>query len=147
MAGFSENGTDVTLLPIKDDFVLRTLAKVPGIWGKLCYVAALRERDEYAHWGLARIYGEKATQIALCEVHRELFLQVLRTPLRQLVADVVPSAAGKRLELRDFLELLIDKATLLVPPETGGGSVVHFHSTIAAVHEIVGRAAARRAGT
>jgi hypothetical protein len=125
--------TKVTLLAIKDDFVLRTLASVPGIWGKLHYVAELRENDKYVHWGLARIYGEVATQLALREVHRELFLQVLRTPVRQLVADVVPSAAGKQLELRDFLESLIDKATLLVPPEIGGGSVVHFHSTLAAL--------------
>jgi hypothetical protein len=127
----------MTLLAIQDDFVLRTLASVPGIWGKLDYVSALREKGEYVHWGLARVYGEEATQLALREVHRELFLEVLRTPLRQLVADVVPSAAGKQLEPRKFLESLIDKATLLVPPETGGGSVVHFHSTLAALSRLL----------
>jgi hypothetical protein len=123
----------VTLLSIKDDFVQRTLANIPGIWGKLDYVSELRENDRYAHWGLARTYGEEATQLALREVHRELVLQVLRTPLRQLVADVVSSAAGKQVELREFLESLVEKATSLVPPEIGGGSVVHFHSTVAAL--------------
>ena len=138
----------MTLLSIKDDFVLRTLANVPGIWGKLHYIAELRENDKYLHWGLARIYGEDATQLALRDVHRELFLQVLRTPVRQLVADVGPSAAGKQLEVREFLGSLVDKATLLVPPEIGGGSVVHFHSIVGAVRDIfVEAAAARRSGT
>ena len=147
LADCSGNGTDVTLLPIRDDFVLRTLASVPGIWGQLHYVAELRVNGKYGHWGLARIYGEEATQLALREVHRELFLQVLRTPLRQLVADVVRSAAGKQLDLSEFLESLVDKATLLVPPETGGGSVVHFHSTVGAVRDIWEAAAARDSGT
>lgn len=126
----------MTLLAIKDDFVLRTLANVPGMWGKLLYVAELRENDKYVHWGLARIYGEEATQLALLEVHRELFLQVLRTPLRQLAADIVRSAAGKQEEVSVFLESLVEKCSSLVPSDIGGGSVVHFHSTLAALSRL-----------
>ncbi len=127
----------MTLLPIQDDFVVRTLANVTGVWGKLDYVSDLREKGKYVHWGLARVYGEQATQLALRGVHRELFLQVLRTPLRQLAAGVAQSAAGKQMELREFLESLIDRATLLVPPETGGGSVIHFHSALAALSRLL----------
>ncbi len=126
----------MTLFPIKDDFVLRTLANVPGIWGKLDYVSDLRENGKYVHWGLARVYGEEATQLALREVHRELFLQVLRTRVRQLATDVVCSAAGKQEEVSVFLESLMEKSSALVPPDIGGGSVVHFHSTLAALSRL-----------
>jgi hypothetical protein len=130
---FSGKRTDVTLLPIRDDFVLRTLSNIPGILGKLDYVSELRENDRYLHWGLTRIYGEEATQRALEEVHCELFLQMLRTPLPQLVKDLACSAAGKLVEPRDFLESLVRKSKSLLPPEVGGGSVVHFNSIVAAL--------------
>jgi len=136
---FSANGTDVTLLPIKDDFVLWTLSNIPGILGKLDYVSELRENDRYLHWGLTRIYGEEATQRALGEVHRELFLQVLRTPLPQLVKDVACSAAGKQVEPRDFLESLVRNSKSLVPPEVGGGSVAHFNSIVVALLLLLAR--------
>ncbi len=108
------------LLPIKDEFLVRTLANVPGLWVKLVYISELRENDTYVHWGLTRIYGVEATQRALREVHRALFLQVLRTPLRQLVEDVACSAAGKQAKPRDFVESLVRNS--LLPPEIGGGS-------------------------
>ena len=123
----------MTLLSIKDDFCERTLANISGIWGKLGYVSGLRENDRYVHWGLTRIYGEEATQRALGEVHRELFFQVLRTPLRQLVEDVACAAAGKQVESRDFLESLVRNSTLRLPPEMGGGEVVHFNTIVAAL--------------
>ena len=112
----------MTFLSVKDDFLQRTLANVSGRLGKLAYVSELRENDRYVHWGLTRIYGDEATQRALREVHRALFLQVLRTPLRQLVEDVVPSAAGKCVDPTQFVESLVRNSTLL-PPEMGGGSL------------------------
>ena len=114
----------MALLSIKEDFLQRTLANVPGILGKLTYVSELRENNRYVHWGLAQIYGEEATQRALREVHRALFLQVLRTPLRQLVEDVVPSAAGKCVDPKQFVESLVHNSASLL---------THFHSTIEAL--------------
>lgn len=129
----------MTLLSIKDDFLQRTLANVPGILGKLYYVSELQEDCRYVHWGLTRTYGEEATQRALGEVHRELFLQVLRKPLRQLVEDLARSAAGRQVELREFLESLVRNSQTLLPPEIGGGSVVHFNSIVAALLLLLGR--------
>jgi len=123
----------VPLLSIKDDFLQRTLANVPGVLGKLTYISELRENNRYVHWGLERIYGEEATQRASREVHRALFLQVLRTPLRQLVEDLAPSAAGRQVEPRAFLESLVRNSKSLLAPEIGGGSVAHFNSIIAAL--------------
>lgn len=127
------NGTEVTLLSAKDDFLQRTLLHVPGIWAKLSYVSELRENDRYVHWGLTRICGEEATQRALQNVHRMLFLQVLRTPLQELAEDLACSAAGKQVEHTEFIESLVRNSLSLVPPNIGGGSVAHFNSIIAAL--------------
>ena len=123
----------MTLLAIKDDFLQRTLARVPGKLGKLDYLSGLREGDKYVHWGLTRIYGEEATQRTLGDVHLELFLRVLRTPLPQLVEDAARSAAGKQMQPREFLEALVRNAKVLVPPDLGGGSAAHLNATLASL--------------
>lgn len=129
----SETGTNVTLLPIKDDFFQRTLANVPGVLGKLDYVAELRENGRYVHWGLERIYGEEGMQRAVAEVHRGLFLQVLRTPLRQLLEDATRSAAAQRSDIRHYLGAILRDPRSLVPVSLGGGSEAHFNSVVAAL--------------
>jgi hypothetical protein len=123
----------VTLLSIKDDFVTRTLANVPGMLGKLNYLAGLRENGRYVHWGLTRAFGEETTQRALADIHRGLFLQVLRTPLRRLLEDAAQSAAAQRVQLREYLQTVLRDAHSLVPPNLGGGSEAHFNSVVAAL--------------
>ena len=123
----------MTLLSIKDDLLQRTLANIPGVLGKLDYVAELREGGKYTHWGLARIYGEEVLQRTMGEVHRGLFLQVLRTPLRQLLEEVKGAAAAQRSDARQYLEALSQDARLLIPPNLGGGSAAHFNSVVAAL--------------
>ena len=122
----------MTLLPIKDDFVERTLVKIPGVLGKLGYLAELRENGKYVHWGLGRIYGEEVLQRTLAEVHRGLFLQVLRTPLRQLLEEVRRSAVQPN-DIRRYLESLLRDVRSLTPPNLGGGSEAHFHSVVRAL--------------
>lgn len=123
----------MTLLAIKDDFIERTLAKVPGVLGKLGYVAELRENGRYVHWGLQRIYGEEGMQRTLGDVHRGLFLQVLRTPLRQLLEDARRSAIAQQSDVKGYLEAILKDARVLIPPHLGGGSAGHFNSVVAAL--------------
>jgi len=123
----------VTLLAIKDDFIERTLAKVPGVLGKLGYLAELRDNGRYVHWGLERIYGEKGMQRTLGDVHRSLFLQVLRTPLRQLMEDATRSATAQQSDVRNYLEDILKNPRALIPPHLGGGSAAHFNSVVAAL--------------
>ncbi len=127
----------MTLLAIKDDFFQRTLANIPGLLGKLDYVAELRENGRYVHWGLTRVYGEEGMQRTVAEVHRGLFLQVLRTPLRQLVEDVTRAAALQRSEVRPYLETVLRDPRALVPPNLGGGSKAHFNSVVAALLSVL----------
>ena len=123
----------MTLLAIKDDFIERTLAQVPGVLGKLRYVAELRADGRYVHWGLERIYGEEGMQRTVGEVHRNLFLQVLRTPLRQLLEDATRSAAAQNSDAQAYLQVILEDPRALVPPHLGGGSVGHFNSVVAAL--------------
>jgi hypothetical protein len=123
----------VTLLAIKDDFLQRTLANIPGLLGKLDYVADLWEDGKYVHWGLTRVYGEEGMQRTLAEVHRGLFLQVLRMPMRQLLEDVTRSAAAQRSDVRQYLETVLRDPRSLMPANLGGGSEAHFNSVVAAL--------------
>jgi len=127
----------VTLLAIKDDFFERTLARIPGVLGKLGYVAELRENGRYTHWGLERIYGEEGMQRAVTEVHRGLFLQVLRTPLRRLLEDATRSAVAQRTDVRQYLETVLQDPRSLVPVNLGGGSEAHFNSVVAALWSLL----------
>jgi len=127
----------MTLLAIKDDFVERSLANVPGILGRLCYVAELREGDKYVHWGLERTYGEEITQRTLSDLHRTLFLQALRTPLRRLLEDVNRGAAVNSEKVEDYLETLLRDPASLVPANLGGGSAAHFNSIVAALWSLL----------
>ena len=122
----------MTLLPIKDDFLERTLVKIPGVLSKLDYVAELQKNGKYVHWGLARIYGEEVLQRTLREVHRGLFLQVLRTPLRQLLEEVTRSAAEPN-DVKRYLKTLLGDVRSLAPANLGGGSEAHFNSIIRAL--------------
>jgi hypothetical protein len=128
----------MTLLSTKDDFLERTLSSIPGLLGKLEYMSALRENGRYNHWGLERIYGEEATQRALSEVHRSLFVQMLRMPLRNLIEDLACSVATDRSEMKIYLESLKQQPRLLLPPDLGGGSMSHFNSVVGALLALLG---------
>lgn len=118
-----------------EDFVRRTLAEVAGVWAKLHYVAGLKREGRYSHWGIARLHGERATQQALSEAHRSLFLQVLRTPLRELLEDAARSAADGGGSEAGYLEELSRRP--LLPDKLDGGSARHFNSILKALWGLV----------
>ncbi|HUK87043.1 MAG TPA: hypothetical protein VLT85_05215 [Terriglobales bacterium] len=121
----------MTLLPISDDFVHTTLRAVPGLLGKLHYVAGLRGEDgRYAHWGLARVYGQPAAQRTLAEAHLSLFLKVLRAPLKELWEDLRQMAAAEGEKPAVFAQSLKASLPALLPAELGGGSARHFSSVL-----------------
>ena len=65
-------------------------------------------------------------------IHREPFLQVLHTPVRQVVADGAPSGGPGKDGAENLLESLVHNSGSLVPLEIGG-CVVHFKSIGAAL--------------
>lgn len=66
-----------------------TLAARPGLWSKLLYFARLRRGHDsrYHHWGLEQKYGKEADR-ALQRAHTDILVEVLRTPLPDLLNDL-----------------------------------------------------------
>jgi len=127
----------MTLLSAVEDFSTRTLATIPGVLGKLRYVAGLRLEDgRYEHWGMTRIYGESAVQQMLEDVHRDLVLQVLRMPLAELVSDASECAEREQVTPAEYVAQLRADADKLVPEKIGGGSVRHFNSVLQAISSL-----------
>jgi hypothetical protein len=73
-----------------EDFTERTLAAIPSDYGRLFYVASLRDAEKgcYVHEGLTTVYPESAVQQALEHCHSELFCKVLETPLERQEWDL-----------------------------------------------------------
>src|SRR5215470_11729246 len=69
--------------PIVRDFTATTLAAIPNAFGRLIYIASLRDLSSgrYEHSGLAVVYPPDAVQEALKFCHQEIFSRVLETPL------------------------------------------------------------------
>ncbi len=122
------------LFSAADDFSRKTLAALPGLLSKLRYVAGLRREDgQYAHWGLARTYGEHAAEQAIEAIHKELTIQVLRSPLRNLLEDAVRSAESNDTQLADYVAQLNAEQAHLLPGSLAGGSARHFSTVLQAL--------------
>jgi hypothetical protein len=75
---------------IVQDFTLTTLAGIPGEFGRLTYVASLRDLSSgrYEHAGLAALYPDEAMQQALQLCHEQIFERILETPLERQESDL-----------------------------------------------------------
>ncbi len=75
---------------IIQDFTLTTLAAIPGEFGRLTYIASLRDLScgRYEHAGLAVLYPDEAVQQALELCHEQIFERVLETPLAKQEVDL-----------------------------------------------------------
>lgn len=81
------------------DLFKNTLANIPTVFGRLGYLASLRDPDSgvYRHHGLASIFGREESRKALRQGHGQIFQQWLNLPLEQ-----------KRNDLLDYLDDLED---------------------------------------
>lgn len=68
----------------------RTLVQIPTLFGRLTYLASLRNANanSYQHQGLAVRYGPRASQAAIRESHIELLRDWLALPLSARKADL-----------------------------------------------------------
>lgn len=78
------------------DFTAATLAAIPNAYGRLTYLAALRDLStgKYEHAGLAVVYSPDAVQEALEYCHQEIFVKILETPLSIQEQDLRECLAG-----------------------------------------------------
>jgi hypothetical protein len=72
------------------DFTATTLAAIPNLFGRLVYIASLRDLSSgnYEHAGLAALYSAQAVQESLECCHYELFQKILETPLSVQAQDL-----------------------------------------------------------
>ena len=135
----------MTIFSAIEDLIGRTLAAIPGWFGKLQYLAALRTpQGRYSHWGLNRVHGEDEMQKAASEAHRHVISQVLQTPLRDLEADLERHGRYHGSDSEEFLQDLQAKGPALLPEKPGAGAARHLSSTLLA---LVTLARAKRAAT
>ncbi|HMD37865.1 MAG TPA: hypothetical protein VKH15_01200 [Candidatus Acidoferrum sp.] len=75
---------------IIQDFTLTTLAGISGEFGRLAYMASLRDLSsgKYEHAGLAAMYPDEAIQQALQLCHEQIFERVLETGLEEQEKDL-----------------------------------------------------------
>jgi len=141
----NRNNGMMTLKSALDDVLKTTLAAVSGIIGKLEYIAGLRDGNKkYTHWGLERLHGEEATQQALAEAHRLLFLNILRTPLRMLKDDLKQSSEAQQAAPHEYAESLRMRQQDMLPQDLAGGSARHFNSVLHALSSLASNRAKTR---
>jgi hypothetical protein len=144
----SEHVTDMTLYSPLEDFMQRTVSQVPGLWAKLEYISSLRaEEGGYEHWGLARLFGNEAAQKAIEQAHRNLVLQMLRTPLSTLVEEAKKTAEQQKTALNVYVQELNSQSDRLLPVKLGGGSAKHFSSVLLALSCLVASPRSSKAAT
>jgi hypothetical protein len=121
----------MALLSATEDFRDRTLKAIDGKMARLRYIANLRDSStlKYRHWGMERNHGEAAAVQAIGTAHREVFLDVLRTPLAELADEM--TLLSRRGESIDDLRVL-EKSMLPegVPP----AAKRHFSSVLLALN-------------
>jgi hypothetical protein len=71
----------------RQDIEIRTLAKIPGDFGRLIYLASLRDYNtgEYYHEGLARQFTESVARKALASCHQDVFKRLVLCSVQELV--------------------------------------------------------------
>jgi hypothetical protein len=121
-----------------EDFVKTTLAALPGFWQKLVYFGELRDKSpKYDHWGMNRRYGTAASVSAMGAAHTDVFLRILRTPLRTLLEDLRTSAEPQDRSEQEYVEKLRESRQAILPEDDGGGTTRHFDVTLEALETLI----------
>lgn len=72
------------------DVFKNTLSRIPTVFGRLAYLALLRDPDSgiYRHHGLAAIFGRDESRKALAENHEQVFQQWLNLTLAEKMGEI-----------------------------------------------------------
>ena len=72
------------------DLFKNTLARIPTAFGRLAYLASLRDTNTgvYTHHGLGAIFGRDESRRALAETHATVFQQWLNLPMKEKHGDL-----------------------------------------------------------
>ena len=87
------------------DLFKHTLSRIPSIYGRMVYLASLRDQNSgaYRHHGLSQAFGRDESTKALQASHIKTFREWLQLPLRDKSADLI-----------EYLESLGDPRSVVV---------------------------------
>jgi hypothetical protein len=121
----------MTLKSAYDDLRQRTIARIPGTWRKLQYLAGLRsDKGGYVHWGLERVHGSEAAQDAFQEVHKTLVKTILRTRLSTLQDDLEQSSEADAISPTSYASKLTGNLSQLLPSGSPREARLHLFSVL-----------------
>jgi hypothetical protein len=128
----------VVLTSAVQDFEDRTLRAVPGLLGKLRYVALLHNNaGTYSHWGLEKVYGSGGAERAIRSSHGTLIARILKTPLRDLADDLQYSAANAQITDYELLSCLDTPSGNGPAVQSFNASEKHFRSVLHTLSALV----------
>jgi hypothetical protein len=105
-----------------EDLRRRTLSEFPRSLDRLIYLASLRDYNTglYYHDGLAARFTQEAACEALANCHREVFRELLATPLKELVTQMEAYVEATHTSPFDFVAAWkrLEPYRVAVPVET-----------------------------
>ena len=103
----------------REDLWLHTLSQIPTLFGKLQYLASLRDPNtgNYEHHGLSLVFGEKEATKAMRQNHKRSFAEWLAYGLADQQADLEEYLIGLHCPLDEILASweLLEPWKLYVP--------------------------------
>lgn len=90
---------------LMEDLSTRTLAVIPTEYGRLFYLASLRDLASglYSHAGLEALYSQGAVQEALTQAHQEICARIMEMPLARQEKDLLSSMRNFDAPFEDVL--------------------------------------------
>ena len=123
-----------TVQQVVDSLHQHTLAAIPSHFGKVVYLASLRDENsaQYRHYGLEKLYHRDECHQALLHSHRLLFYEWLRLTLAEQRQDLLLYMHDLDEDSPTILKTWkkLEPFRLYAPAETGRGDIELFLSDL-----------------